>query len=565
MRGLPILLLLVATPVAAPAAGMPRPYLAVFTFQQGHLEQISTDQMRVLDASPFDGMAFWAIEGYSTEKPPGLDALRPRLQQLRAQTRKHLWPFAFLNRVLQQESADRQHTSARRDPAFARIRGMDLDNETGARDCFLATWRLNLRIARLLDTPGVGLDPEFYNNYALESIAELARRRGETVAETQRKLRALGRSMADVVAEEYPGAVLWCLFARLAGPHEAVVGAPETADLIPIGAPGCVLQGILDRAREARIPLTLIEGSEGGIGYLNRSLDDLRRKIVVQERFYRSWKARYPQLILGGTIAPWLDIEHRAYWMKDEPAAGKIEEFGPFFTTLMQHLPFVWVYGAGKAYHVWEKPYADRFHPVLAAAKERARKEPAPALALPVRYQVPTGPPPGHVTLDLGDLLVDLGRPAAETGVRLTRREISGGAREVELRPESRSVGGGRFTAVLAFPPWEGDEKFQWPGASIPLAGHGDWRAYRCLAVEVHNPDDQDAEIGVSAADGAGGTWHRYYRVPARRAGVCGVPTEQLPQPVYIAGWAGRRFLFRGPPPPTRFYLSPVVLVKRET
>jgi hypothetical protein len=57
--------------------------------------------------------------------------------------------------------------------------------------------------------------------------------------------------------------------------------------------------------------------------------------------------------------------------MKDAPAVDTIEQFEPWFGLLMKRMDFVWIYAAGNAYHVWEKPYADRFTPVLARAKEQ--------------------------------------------------------------------------------------------------------------------------------------------------------------------------------------------------
>lgn len=218
-------------------------------------------------------------------------------------------------------------------------------------------------MARRLGSPGILLDPEFYNNYDMEGVTALAKRRGETEGQTLEGLHALGRRMADIIQEEYPEAVVWCAFTRLCGPSGSVTGAP-----------GHILTAFLDRANERQMPLTLIEGAEDNTGYTSASFDDLKRKVDDQEKRYAPLRERYPQLMLGGTIAPWLDRDHRAYWMKDAAAVDTVEAFEPWLTLLMQRLDFVWVYGAGNAYNVWQKPYADRFPPMLAAAKAAATK-----------------------------------------------------------------------------------------------------------------------------------------------------------------------------------------------
>lgn len=343
---------------------LPHPYLALFTFQSAEMLKLTDEQLRMLDASPYDGMATFLTNYRSTEPSPDLDAIRPRLDSLRGRTRKHLWPVVFLNRIIEQGPDYKRENETGPKPEFAKIRGLDLDDKAGARSAFLLSWRRALQIARELRSPGICFDPEFYNNYPLESVAATAKRRGEREGETLKMLHELGRSMTDIVGEEYPSAVLWCLFTRLCGQRGSITGAP-----------GHVVQAMLDRAGEKQIPLTLVEGGEerDNIGYTNRSLDDLQKKILDRDTRYRTLAKRYPGLVLGGTISPWLDKEHRAYWMKDAPAVDTIEEFEPWFALLMQRLDFVWVYAAGNAYNVWKKPYSERFPAVLARAKDKAR------------------------------------------------------------------------------------------------------------------------------------------------------------------------------------------------
>lgn len=346
------------------APGMPRPYLALFTFQRAEMMQLTADQLRLLDASPYDGMATWLIDYRSTDPPVELAAIHPRLDFLRQHTRKHLWPVVFLNRMIEQGANYKSDDGSGPSPGFARIRGLDLDDAAGARSAFLMNWRRGLQIARELGAPGICFDPEFYNDYSLEGVAPLSRRRGEREGETLEKLRALGRSMADIIGEEYSTAVVWCAFTRLCGQKGSITGAQ-----------GHILQALLDRASQKRIPLVLVEGGEenDNIGYTNPSLAELKRKIDERETRYQVLTKRYPQLVLGGTIAPWLDKAHRASWMKDTLAVDTIEEFQPWFALLLKRVDFDWIYAAENAYNVWSQPYSERFPPVLARAKDEAR------------------------------------------------------------------------------------------------------------------------------------------------------------------------------------------------
>jgi hypothetical protein len=551
----------VATLAASTAFALPRPYLALFTFQSASFSAITDDQLRILQASPYDGMATWLMDGYDTYDPPSITQLLPRAHHLKRLTRKDLWPFVFLNRIIQQNPTGSHHTGMKADAAFARIRGMDLDDETGALTQFLETWQRSVQLAKAMGGPGAGLDPEFYNNYPLEDLGALARRREETLEATAAKLAAVGARMADIIRDEYPGAVVWSLYTRLGSTasHEATLGPVRT----PPSVQACILCGLMDRAGRTHTPVTVIDGSEDGIGYTNASFDELKHKLVAQSAANALWLSRYPQLVLGGAISPWLDLQHRAYWMTEKPAVASIEDFEPFLQLLMQQRAFVWVYGAGNAYNAWERPYVDRYTPVLVKAKAGASHGPYPPLAEPVgRYRVPTGPAPAHVTPTIGDVLADLGRPVAETGITLDSQTGAEGRREVRLTPEVHDAGGGHFVATFTITPWPGGEEWQWPGMHLPLRKLTDWRAYRGLAVEVCNPDGSDAEIGVVMRDRTKGEWWCYYTAPAGKSGVIYVSSAVMQQTMDIAAMDGLSIIMRRPPRLTRSYLSVVMLVK---
>jgi hypothetical protein len=371
MKQILICLSLIAAFVAAAGAvaGMPRPYLALFTFQQGDWDKVTVEQMRLLKASPYDGIATWLRGAYDEGPPPKLDELGPKIRQWREVARKDAWPFVFLNRIVQQEPGASVHASLKANIAFARIAALDLDNDAGALGALLLNWQRALEVARALHSPGVGLDAEFYNNYRLQDVATLATRRGESEDVTRRKLRAVGRRLADLVAIHYPGAVIWMLFSGLNLGGTWIGSVPECTT-----SPGCISEGLLRQAAEGKIRMTVVDGSEDAIGYESRSLGELQAKLQRQQADARHWTRTYPQLELGVAIAPWLDLSHRAPWMTQPPSANNIEDFVPFFALLLGERPFVWIYGADTAYDVWKEPYASRFGAALRQSRERVRK-----------------------------------------------------------------------------------------------------------------------------------------------------------------------------------------------
>lgn len=384
---------LLSSGIVDPAFRPEKAYLALFTFQSAQWNQISADQLRILHGSPYDGMATWLCDAYSTVKPTEWPELQSRIKEWRKVTNKDLWPFVFLNRIVQQEPdvkvnflnamltrlgialANKQdsptaaHPGVRPDPAFYPIKGMDLDNECGALEGLLFNWRQALRTAKALKSPGIGFDMEFYNNYPLGDVLTLAKRRAEQAEVTRQKLRFLGQKLADIVAEEYPAAVIWSLFTGLAPWQESNASIPAATSC----AEG-ISEGILERAKQRRLRLVLIDGAENDVGYINRSLDYLRDKLLKQQSDKKGWTESYGHLELGATIAPWLDSKHKAAWMGDQPGLQGIEDFLPFFALLLQHRRFVWIYAASNAYEVWKEPYVSRFDATLRLAREEAKQ-----------------------------------------------------------------------------------------------------------------------------------------------------------------------------------------------
>lgn len=539
---------------AGPARPLPKPYLALFTFQNAQVDQLTDPQARMLRQSPFDGMAIWLQDPYASAPPPALTAVLPQLKRFHAVAEKDLWPFVFLNRILQEQPNGHRH-----DPALTRIRGMDLNNGAGALADFLLQWRRALQIARALGSPGVGVDPEFYSNYPLADIATLAARRGESEAETRVKLAAVGAQMADIVQQEYPGVVIWTLAVGFGSVRNVALGTSAASQSEPSAAvtSGVLLTGLLERSKQAGIPLTVIDGSENAVGYQHWSIQEISARLLTQTLNDKAWLTRYPQLVMGATIAPWLDTQHRAPWMTDTSAIRGVKQFQPLIAFLLAHRAFVWVYGANTAYDVWDQTYADRFDPMLRGAIADAQLHPADS-----DTSVAPAPPPAHVLTSTGVVLADFGKPNARTRITTTLSPPSAPQLAVTLRAERHDQDAAQFIGTLTISAWPGGPLWQWPGISIPVGVHRDWRAYRGLALEVANPESYEETIGFVLHDSAGHAWSQYFQIPSGGAGVLFVRTDEIAGSVDPGSIDKVSLVARRPPRPLTLYLSPLVLVR---
>ena len=72
---------------------------------------------------------------------------------------------------------------------FNKIKGMDLWNETGALNDFFNIWKMSLKIAKELGSPGIFVDAEAYNNYKIYDIAYLSGLLGKSEIEVKQRLK----------------------------------------------------------------------------------------------------------------------------------------------------------------------------------------------------------------------------------------------------------------------------------------------------------------------------------------------------------------------------------------
>jgi len=329
-----------------PASGsLPKPYLMLVTFGAPRLKGWSEAEIAMINASPFDGVASIVVGAYDDDPVPAEAEFEQAIATLRAGLRKHVWPWCFSNRLIGRKGEARHHSSAPKEGGtyFGRIVGMDIDNQAGALGDFLDIWRLSLRLAKKLQAPGVVLDLEAYNDYSTYDIRYLASTRGETLERVRERLIAIGAQMADIVAQEYPTAIIWSLFTRLDA---------------PLSTPGAMCEGILQQAKQKSIPLRLIDGGETNVGYYNPSVEVLRHRLEMAEQHLAPYLREYPrQFFLGGTIAPYHEPDRITDWIKRASETGgrfyrNADEFEPNMDALFAARQFIWIYGASAAHYV---------------------------------------------------------------------------------------------------------------------------------------------------------------------------------------------------------------------
>lgn len=342
------------------------PYLLLVCFATGQAAEFTAKMAGVLTGSPYDGVAMMYRDPYD-HGPDGRGDKAEEFKRVARMTEKDVWPWVFLNRMVGAEPGKGITAKTAGAEHFGAIKGMDLDNATGDREAFLRTWRGAFRTARKAGAPGVVVDLEAYNNYDTYDTGYVAAASGKTLEETRAALRRLGADMADAAGREYPGAVVWTLFTAVDRERKSRGGGPDDYTTFAY-----IVMGLLERDIEAGYGLEVVSGGEWGVKYCSLDIDDLKRKIAGRAESFGRALAAYPNLRLGGTIAPWPDAGMKQNWMLEgecgKCGAGGAEEFVPYFRELAGSYAYVWIYGASMAGY---SPY-DR---EVASVMDRALRE----------------------------------------------------------------------------------------------------------------------------------------------------------------------------------------------
>jgi hypothetical protein len=256
---------------------------------------------------------------------------------------------------------------------YENINGIDIYNQQGALTDFLNLFSDALQASLALGAPGVVIDSESYNSYKIENLPLLATLYpAETVQDIINQLNYIGSQMADIVNTEYPNAVILIFATNLFNTQNSGYASPETY----------VWQGMLARAKAQNYRFTLVDGGQGDqeLGfcwpYLSGSYPDYPAYYTLEGAaaqfssefspfLNQASQTYYPNLQLGGTIAPWAYPSDVDGWFLLNPpdvsagycgqALGTLTtaaDFTPFLSYLNNSYKYVWVLAA------WDAQYS---------------------------------------------------------------------------------------------------------------------------------------------------------------------------------------------------------------
>jgi len=320
-------------------------------------------KFRQFDKSSYDGLAVAFLHAYDTSEAPSVAQMDASLAQWKTFTRKDIWPWVYINRMIGMSTAEKNWHSDT--PYFRKIAGADLDDVRGAQSDFLHIWRNSLAAARDSHEPGIVCDLEFYNYYAEYDIGELARQTGKKPAEVAESLKKIGVRMADVAAQEYPGAILWFLFTGFTHPGY------KTYDGVPYyPSPTYVAMGLLDEIAQQNLRLKVLTGGEGSLSYCHDTLEDLRSAIRQRQADLQAMLHRYEGILeMAGTMTLWSDRGDKVSLCKGSTAAS-VEELQPYLELLLRSYRYNWIWGSGDGnYYAFEPNSAPRFDAMIRRAR----------------------------------------------------------------------------------------------------------------------------------------------------------------------------------------------------
>ena len=354
------------------------PYLLLVTFYTGQLSDFTAEKIRVINESPYDGIAVPLVGPYDTNHH-ALDEFDSSFSKVRKSLTKAVWPWVYFNRFMNyHKEGTALYSHAADKEQFRMIRGMDLANETGALEDFYLLWRIALRNARKAGSPGILIDHEAYNNYKNYSLSYVAQQQAIPESQVIVKLQDIGARMIDIAQKEYPDAVLWFLSTGLITP-DTPQSAKREAKYRTITH---IVLGMLERAKSLGSRHTIISGGESSLGYCYRSIQDLQDTVKDRDRKYAPFLAKYPNLALGATIAPWKDTSQKTGWMKTrekciQSTLKNADDFTPMYQYLLEHYGYVWIYAAMVApYNPYDASSAREYNRTLKQARVASERMP---------------------------------------------------------------------------------------------------------------------------------------------------------------------------------------------
>lgn len=335
---------------------------------------MNEDKLRQFDKSYYDGIAIAFLHAYDTSTVPSVSDMDRQLKTWKKATSKDIWPWVYVNRMIGSNLAEKNHYAD--NPYFNAIKGADLDDAKGALTDFLAIWCNSLTAARDSNAPGVVLDLEFYNNYSEYGIGEMAAKTGKTAPEVARSLARIGARMVDSAAQVYPNATIWLLFTALTHP-----GYKKIDGISYYPSPAYISIGMLDEIAAKKLPLKVLGGGEGSIGYCHESLAEFQKAIVERQTLLAGDLRKYAGVLeLGGTLTVWSDRKAKQGWLTEGICkacdADTIEDLKAYIELLLKTYRYNWLYVTSEGnYYPFSKTSAPRFDEVIRKAREATNRD----------------------------------------------------------------------------------------------------------------------------------------------------------------------------------------------
>jgi len=322
------------------------PYLLLVSFGV-ELNTFDQAKIEIINNSPYQGVAVPLVSHYDTRNPRLLD-FTEAVQRIKGLCRKQVWPWVFFNRFIGFKDVGNKNDPGDQE-YFRNIKGMDLFNEAGALGDFYHLWRLSLKIAKEVGSPGIFVDPESYNNYSNYQLSYLAGQLGRSPEETEKRLKAVGGELMRIASEEYPEAILWFNFTGIATPLSLFKPTGHNE----LMTTAFIAQGMLEQARKTGGKVKIVSGGGVSLTGCSESLAKLKEKIEIRKKQYAPLLAAYPNLALGAPLVIWADSRQKKGWtLGGECGKSQLKDlndFKPLISHLLETYDYVWIYAAGDA------------------------------------------------------------------------------------------------------------------------------------------------------------------------------------------------------------------------
>jgi len=167
------------------------------------------------------------------------------------------------------------------------------------------------------------------------------------------------------------------MFTGLGYPEYKVVGGHPY-----FPSPAYIVFGLLDEIQKRNLPLTLISGGEGSLGYCHETLEQFQDAIRKRQSKFAPHLQKYQGILeLGGTLTLWSDRSQKQGWVKDgacgTSTAATVEDLQPYLELLLKSFRCNWIYGSGDGgYQAFVPMVATRFDNVISRAKTKAYSSP---------------------------------------------------------------------------------------------------------------------------------------------------------------------------------------------